>query len=233
VEKLSAHWGVPVYAHPLELPYLTGRSKYPPPDPTVGGGAQSWMSPMFSRGPIDLGARVHPLPMNGVVPWLGEWQWLLTGGHAPGHVSLFREDDRVIVAGDAVVTTRQESLLNVLLQRRVVSRPPAYFTPDWDCACRSVQTIAALAPELLATGHGEPMRGRSMREELRELADHFDEVMPSSGRYVDEPAVMDETGVRRVPRRRTGSMVPIAAALTAIGVAAAVTAVGRRRARAR
>ena len=28
---LADEWGVPVYAHPLELPYLTGRSKYPPP----------------------------------------------------------------------------------------------------------------------------------------------------------------------------------------------------------
>jgi len=148
-------------------------------------------------------------------------------------VSLFREDDRVIVAGDAVVTTRQESLFNVLLQRRVVSRPPAYFTPDWNCARRSVQTIAALEPDVLATGHGEPMRGRSMLAELRELADHFDDAMPSSGRYVEEPAVVDRTGVLRVPRRRGRSMVPVAAALTAIGVAAAVTALGWRRARAR
>jgi glyoxylase-like metal-dependent hydrolase (beta-lactamase superfamily II) len=233
VESLSARWGVPVYAHPLELPYLTGRSKYPPPDPTVGGGAQSWMSPMFSRGPIDLGARVHPLPMNGVIPWLAEWQWLSTPGHAPGHVSLFREDDRMLIAGDAVVTTRQESMINVLLQRQVVSRPPAYFTPDWDCARRSVQTIAALEPSVLAAGHGTPMRGPQMRRELQHLADHFDEAMPSSGRYVEEPAVMDHTGVRHVPRRRARSMAPFAAALAAVGVAAAVTAVGRQRARAR
>jgi len=65
---LAAQWGIPVYAHPLELPYLTGRSKYPPPDPTVGGGSQSWMSPLLPRGPIDLGARVHMLPLNGIVP---------------------------------------------------------------------------------------------------------------------------------------------------------------------
>ena len=27
-------WQVPVYAHHMELPYLTGRADYPPPDPT-------------------------------------------------------------------------------------------------------------------------------------------------------------------------------------------------------
>src|SRR5688572_16175482 len=39
---LLEQWpGVPVYAHSLELPYLTGLSSYPPPDPTVGGGAMA------------------------------------------------------------------------------------------------------------------------------------------------------------------------------------------------
>src|SRR5437868_864880 len=28
VQMLAEAWGVPVYAHPLELPYLTGRSQY-------------------------------------------------------------------------------------------------------------------------------------------------------------------------------------------------------------
>src|SRR3954463_2613872 len=41
---LAEEGGAPASAPPLELPYLTGRSKYPPPDPTVGGGAQSWIS---------------------------------------------------------------------------------------------------------------------------------------------------------------------------------------------
>src|SRR5687767_12655631 len=31
---LAKEWDVPVYAHLLELPYLTGKSSYPPPDPT-------------------------------------------------------------------------------------------------------------------------------------------------------------------------------------------------------
>ncbi|HKB13068.1 MAG TPA: MBL fold metallo-hydrolase, partial [Vicinamibacterales bacterium] len=150
---LAGRWGVAVYAHPLELPYLTGRSKYPPPDPTVGGGAQSLLSPLLSRGPIDLGSRVHMLPMNGIVPGMPEWHWLLTCGHAPGHVSFFREADRTLVAGDAVVTTKQESLMSAVLQRpTMVWRPPAYFTPDWAGARRSVETLAALEPEVLATG---------------------------------------------------------------------------------
>ena len=41
VQELADRWDVPVYAHELELPYLTGRSDYPPGDPTVGGGANA------------------------------------------------------------------------------------------------------------------------------------------------------------------------------------------------
>ncbi|MBL6447761.1 MBL fold metallo-hydrolase [Fulvivirga sp. 29W222] len=29
--KLLSYWDVPVYAHPLEMPYLRGKSHYPPP----------------------------------------------------------------------------------------------------------------------------------------------------------------------------------------------------------
>jgi glyoxylase-like metal-dependent hydrolase (beta-lactamase superfamily II) len=179
------------------------------------------MSPLFSRGPIDLGARVQPLPMNGVVPWLPEWQWQLTDGHAPGHVSLFRPSDRVLIAGDAVVTTKQESLTSALLQRpAMVWRPPAYFTPDWERSRRSVQALAALEPNVLATGHGRPMSGSTMRRELHRLAAHFDEVIPSTGRYVDQPATMDRDGVIHVPPAPRFTTTPLG--IAAIGVGAAV-----------
>ena len=221
---LAAQWGVPVYAHPLELPYLTGRSKYPPPDPTVGGGSQSWMSPLLSRGPIDLGTRVHMLPLNGIVPGLPEWQWLRTCGHSPGHVSFFRERDRTLIAGDAVVTTRQESAIGALFERpTLVRRPPAYFTPDWNGARRSVETLAALEPEVLATGHGRVMYGAKARRGLRDLADRFDEYMPSSGRYIPYPAIADERGVVHVPPR---ARVAVSRAAVAAGVGAAAVGLG-------
>jgi glyoxylase-like metal-dependent hydrolase (beta-lactamase superfamily II) len=38
LEDLANEWDAPVYAHPLELPYLSGRASYPPGDPSVGGG---------------------------------------------------------------------------------------------------------------------------------------------------------------------------------------------------
>src|SRR5689334_14722070 len=121
--RLSDDWGVPVYAHPLEMPYLRGESPYPPPDPTVGGGVQSLLSPLFPRGPIDLGDAVRMLPPDGALPVLPGWEWIATPGHSPGHVSFFRRSDRTLIAGDAVVTTKQESMVSALTERPLVWRP--------------------------------------------------------------------------------------------------------------
>jgi glyoxylase-like metal-dependent hydrolase (beta-lactamase superfamily II) len=199
LEPLLAVWDVPVYAHALELPFLAGRADYPPPDPTVGRGLMSRLSPLFPERGIDLGDRVQMLPSSGAVPGMPGWRWIHTPGHSPGHVSLFRTSDRVILAGDAVTTTRQESVFAVALQREELSGPPSYFTIDWTKAKRSVQTLAALQPTLLAAGHGTPMRG-PVANELNALARDFDQrSRPRRGRYVTTPAVTDEQGVVSLP----------------------------------
>ena len=51
LETLASDWDVPVYSHPLERPYLTGEASYPPPDPSVGGGMMSLLSPLYPRSP--------------------------------------------------------------------------------------------------------------------------------------------------------------------------------------
>ena len=161
---------------------------YPPPDPSVGGGEMAWLSPLYSRRGIDLGSHVHPLPEDGVVPSAPGWRWIHTPGHAPGHVSFFRDADRVLIAGDAFVTTKQESLLAALLKPQVVHGPPAYFTTDWSEAEASVRRLAQLCPETAATGHGVPMHGQVMRRQLGVLSSHFNELaVPSDGRYVRRP----------------------------------------------
>lgn len=198
---LLAAWpDVPVYAHPLELPYLTGRSSYPPPDPTVGGGAMAAMSFLYPKKPLDLGSRVQPLPADGTVPHLPGWRWVHTPGHTPGHVSFFRENDHTLVAGDAFVTVLAESGLATFTQKQEVNGPPAYFTPDWQHARHSVALLEGLEPKLAATGHGIPMRGEELRKQLADLVKHFDEkAVPARGRYVGHPATADETGVLSVP----------------------------------
>jgi len=200
LKNLAERWDAPIYAHELELPYLDGRSAYPPPDPTVGGGLMSTLSRFYPRGPIDVRHWLHPLPANGAVPGMPGWQWLHTPGHAPGHVSLWRAADRALIAGDAFITTKQESAFAVAMQRPEIHGPPMYYTPDWQQARQSVERLAALEPELVITGHGPAMQGAEMRTALHTLARDFDQVaVPDHGRYVNQPAQADESGVTYVP----------------------------------
>ena len=215
VATLARHWDAPVLAHRLELPYLTGRSSYPPAEPLVDGGLMALLSPLYPRGPIELGGRAEALPEDGSVPGMAGWRWVFTPGHTPGHVSLFRESDRTLIAGDAFVTTKQESLIAVATQRREIHGPPAYFTPDWSAARLSVERLAALQPETAATGHGRPLRGPAMRAGLADLARRFDQVaLPRIGRYVRAPAVAGPDGVIAVPR-------PVVSRGVILGLAAA------------
>lgn len=200
LDILASRWEVPIYAHPMELPYLTGRSSYAPPDPSVGGGIISALSWSFPRGPVNLGDKVKPLPEDSTVPGLADWRWIFTPGHTPGHIALFRDIDRTLIAGDAIVTTKQESLHAVMAQRQELHGPPMYFTSDWTAAAKSVATLADLEPEIIATGHGLPLQGASMRADLHALSRDFDRrAVPRHGRYVMRPAEANHTGIVSLP----------------------------------
>ena len=176
LKALAEHWRVAVYAHPVEMPYLTGQESYPPPDTHAEGGIMPQVARLFPRSPIDVSAFALPLPDDGSVPHMPGWQWLHTPGHTDGHVSFWREGDRTLLSGDAFITTAQESAYAIAVQEPELHGPPRYFTPDWVAARKSVETLSALQPEVVVTGHGQPMRGPAMREALAKLAREFDHV---------------------------------------------------------
>ena len=221
---LAEEWDVPVYAHRLELPYLTGRSDYPPQDPTMGG-AIAQMSRAFPHSGFDLGRRVHPLPDDGSVPHAPGWRWLHTPGHTHGHVSLFRDSGRVLIAGDAFATMDMDSWTSHLTEREELDRPAAPFTTDWGAARRSVEELAGLEPAVVAAGHGVPMRGPGVAAALHGLAARFP--VPPHGRYVHSPARADEGGITELPPPVPDPL-PLRLAGAAV-LAGAAFAVARRR----
>src|SRR5688572_1856347 len=228
VAALADEWRVPVYSHIMEVPYLTDLSSYPPPDPNAGGGLFSAISWMFPTRAINIAEHIRPLPEDGSIPGLPEWQYIFTPGHSPGHISLYRESDGVLLAGDAFVTTRQESLFSVLKQKQKISGPPRYFTCDWQKAGDSVSKLADLEPGVVATGHGKPMYGEAMRESLQQLADNFNEVaVPVNGRYSKDPAIADEGGVTYIPPAK--KRVPIPYVVAGIAALAVISWIAFRR----
>ena len=190
LEALAERWDVPVYAHRHERPHLDGSRPYPPGDPSVGGGAMAAVADLYPTGPVDVGARLRDLPEDGSVPGAPGWRWLPTPGHTPGHVSLWREADRTLLSGDAVVTTRQEAAYAVATQAPEIHGPPAYFTPDWDAARGSVRALAALEPDVILAGHGAPLAGAAMRAALHRLSRDFDALaVPRERRHASRTPV--------------------------------------------
>jgi glyoxylase-like metal-dependent hydrolase (beta-lactamase superfamily II) len=200
LEALLHVWDVPVYAHTLELPFLTGRADYPPPDAVAGVLPGRRLSPLLLERGIDLDERVRPLPANRSVPGMPGWRWLHTPGHSPGHVSFYRESTRTLIAGDAVTSTRPESVFSASTQKPELHGPPPAFTLDWQKARRSVMTLGALHPFVVATGHGQPLRGPQIAHDLATLTRDFERrERPPRGRYVSQPAITDEGGVIGFP----------------------------------
>lgn len=219
LRSLAEEWDVDIYAHSLEEPYLTGVSSYPPPDPSVGGGMMSYMSCLYPKGPIDVSDRLKILPPDGAIPFMKGWTYIHTPGHAPGHISLYRSSDGVLLAGDAFVTTCQESMLAVMTQKKILSGPPKYFTYNWTSAESSVKKLADLDIQVAATGHGKPMDGTELVRELSNLVKNFRDVaVPSHGRYVNDPALVNREGVQYVPPPQTKGLILKVVGITAVAV---------------
>lgn len=187
VKKLAELWDVPVYIHELELDYVTGKKSYPNGDPTVDEGFVAKMSKAFPHEPIDIGYRAVAFPRDGSIPGMPDWKWIYTPGHTNGHVSLFREKDRVLIAGDAFTTTKQESFTSVLSQREKVKGPPAYLTTDWEAARNSIEKLRNLVPRIAIPSHGLPMEGQKLSRHLDYLLTNFIQIAkPNQGKFLDK-----------------------------------------------
>ena len=85
---------------------------------------------------------------------VGSFTVLETPGHTPGHVSLWRESDRTLLAGEVL-----NSLNNLLPFGRFAPQEPAKFsTADRRRNRASAGRLAALEPALVCFSHGPPMR---------------------------------------------------------------------------
>jgi glyoxylase-like metal-dependent hydrolase (beta-lactamase superfamily II) len=222
--ELAEHWKVPVLAHALELPFLTGKAVYPPADPTVeNGGTLAFVARFFPPQSFQFSDIVQALPANDLdPPFLPDWQLIHVPGHAPGQVALFREKDRTLLGADAFATANHESVPSLLLQRPCISVAGAPFNYNWEQVRESVEKLAALRPEAIGCGHGPVIQGAEAAAGLSELASNFP--MPTHGRYVLDPARTDAVGVQYVPPAAVDTL-PAKLALIGAGLGLAVTAV--------
>jgi len=183
--ELIEHWNIPAYAHERELPYLTGHKNYEDPDPSVEGSTSGKISFLFPKEAVDISPHIHALPADYTAPHLTDYKWLPTPGHSPGHVSYYNEKESILIAGDAITTTDQDSIYKAVVQKHELHGPPRYFTPDWQSAEKSVRLLNNLKPQIVVSGHGMPMAGVELAINLNDLADRFSKLAkPKYGKYV-------------------------------------------------
>jgi hydroxyacylglutathione hydrolase len=77
---------------------------------------------------------------------------LETPGHSAGHVSFWRESDRVLIAGDVLGN------MHFITGVPGLHLPPDIFTPDPARNRESARRLAELRPALACFGHGAPLR---------------------------------------------------------------------------
>jgi hydroxyacylglutathione hydrolase len=75
-----------------------------------------------------------------------------TPGHTRGHISFWRESDRVLILGDVL------NDMNLRTGIPGLNEPPALFSTDPARNRASIRRVAALRPALACFGHGAPLR---------------------------------------------------------------------------
>jgi hydroxyacylglutathione hydrolase len=85
-------------------------------------------------------------------------------GHAPGHIALWRERDRVLITGDVLFNRHP------LTGRPHLREPPLIFTRDPEANRASIRRVAALRARLACFGHGPVLRDPGL---LTDLADRL------------------------------------------------------------
>ena len=95
---------------------------------------------------------------------VGSFEVLEVPGHAPGHIALWRERDRVLITGDVLFNRHP------VTGRPHLGEPPAIFTRDPEANRASIRRVAALRPRLACFGHGPVLRDPGL---LSDFADRL------------------------------------------------------------
>jgi glyoxylase-like metal-dependent hydrolase (beta-lactamase superfamily II) len=112
--------------------------------------ADTRLKPLLSRGGTWEGVRVARRLLEGDEVGPG-FVVLDTPGHSPGHISFWRPTDRTLICGDVFFN------LSLKTMRYRLAPPPGPFTIDPALNRDAMRRLAALEPDVIGFGHGEPL----------------------------------------------------------------------------
>jgi hydroxyacylglutathione hydrolase len=110
---------------------------------------------------MEAGGKMDPVPIARTLSEGDEigngFVVLDTPGHSPGHISFWRESDRVLICGDVWFN------MNVLTLRPGLRAPLGLPTVDPKENERSEQKLVDLQPDIVGFGHGPVMTGAASK----------------------------------------------------------------------
>jgi len=151
-DQICAEFSIPLLCHPdevfrTETGFVT--KDYPNRD--------HWIAKLQQKYWAGQGHRVeHTVVENDKI---GNFRVIETPGHSAGHISLFREQDGVLISGDVATN------MNLLTTKSGLHLPPNLFTTDQSRNIKSLQKLAKLNPAVICFGHGPVMRNTERKFE--------------------------------------------------------------------
>jgi glyoxylase-like metal-dependent hydrolase (beta-lactamase superfamily II) len=132
--------GARVMAHSAEAPYIEGRLRPLKPSPEMLEQRPHMREVLERLEPVGVDEQ---LENDTRFELAGGTQVIFTPGHTPGHISLYLERSRTLIAGDAL--TAEGGHLN---------GPYPLATPDMHTAVESISRLADLDIETIVCYHG-------------------------------------------------------------------------------
>lgn len=154
-----------------------------------------------AAAPIPSAATVELLEGDrGALPGIPGWSFVWTPGHTAGHISLLRESDRLLVAGDAVLPHITPTI-GVNRQR---------LNPVGDYL-DALERLKQLEPTAILPGHGEPIA-----EPLERLWELQEATLQESERVAACLSAVAATAWAITGRRHSGRDLPPAVQMLAL-----------------
>jgi glyoxylase-like metal-dependent hydrolase (beta-lactamase superfamily II) len=132
--------GARVLAHPADVPYVEGSRRPLKPSPAMLDQRPQMRKVLERLEPVGVDERIE----NGTrLDLAGGTKVISTAGHTPGHISLYLERSKVLIAGDAL--TAEKGSLN---------GPNPSMTLEMSTAIQSIRRLADLEIDTIVCYHG-------------------------------------------------------------------------------
>ena len=139
-KKVCEHFRIPLACHAADVPAMQGDVPMLPSNFIIRGVSLLCAGPSYP---------VTRILQDG--DEIADFRVVHAPGHTPGHIMLFREQDRVAIVGDVL------NGMNLATAWPGLHEPPSFFTADAAENRRSIQRLAELEPRTLCFGHGPPL----------------------------------------------------------------------------